>query len=99
MYLVTVPSATSWPKRASSDTIRGAPQVGFSRDVRRIRSRIFAFYGRASGFAGPRFPSPVQFETLPVPLDDRFRLNDGQSRPPVWPEAGKHDPEDAVAGT
>ena len=40
MYLATLASATSWPKRSSSDRILGAPHAGFSRDMRRIRSRI-----------------------------------------------------------
>jgi hypothetical protein len=34
-----------------------------------------------------------------VPSDDRFGLDNGQGRTPVWPEAGKQDPEDAVART
>ena len=36
MYLATVASAKSWPNSFSSDWIRGAPQVEFSRHIRRI---------------------------------------------------------------
>ena len=42
LYLATVASQTSWPKRASSDWILGTPQVGFSRDIWRISSRTSA---------------------------------------------------------
>jgi len=38
-------------------------------------------------------------EAFPVPLDNRFGLDDGQGRSPVRPEAGKHDPEDVVPWT
>jgi len=34
-----------------------------------------------------------------VPFDDGFGLDDGQGRSPVRPEAGQHDPEEAVAGS
>jgi hypothetical protein len=33
-YFATVASATAWPSSRSSDTMRGAPQVGLSRAVR-----------------------------------------------------------------
>ena len=57
-----------------------------------------AFDGGASGFLGLRLPSPVELESLSVPLDDRFGLDDGQHRSPVGPEPGKPDPEAPVAG-
>ena len=40
MYFLTVDSATSWPSKASSARILGAPQVRFSRDIFLIRLRI-----------------------------------------------------------
>jgi len=40
MYLSTVASATLWPSRSNSDRILGAPQVAFSRHMRRSKSRI-----------------------------------------------------------
>ena len=40
MYLATVDSATAWPSRSNSDRILGAPQVAFSRHMRRSKSRI-----------------------------------------------------------
>ena len=55
MYLATVPSTMSWPNRASSDTIRGAPQVRFSRDMRRIRLRILRLMGGRPGLPGLDF--------------------------------------------
>ena len=64
MYLATVPSATSWPNRASSDTIRGAPQVGFPRDMRRIRSRISRSMGGRPGL--PDFDFHLQYTLNPI---------------------------------
>jgi len=58
----------------------------------------FAFDGRASGFAGPGFPPPIQVEALVMPPDDRFGLDEDQGRSSVWPEAPEPYPEDAVAG-
>jgi len=55
MYLATVCSATPWPNRASSDSIRGAPHVGFSRDIRRIRSRISRSIGGRPGLSALDF--------------------------------------------
>ena len=40
MYFATVESAASYPNSFNSDWILGAPQVGFSLDIWRIRSRI-----------------------------------------------------------
>ena len=50
MYLATVPSATAQPSKSNSDRIRGAPQSGFSRDMRRIRSRTSRGMGGRPGF-------------------------------------------------
>lgn len=47
---------------------------------------------------GPRLPSPVELESLSVPFDDGFGLDDGQGGSPVGPEPGEPDPEDPVAG-
>jgi hypothetical protein len=63
MYLATVCSTTSWPNRASSDTIRGAPQRGFSRDMRRIRSRILGSRGGRPGL--PVLDFHVQYSLNP----------------------------------
>jgi len=52
MYLATVDSATEWLSRSSSDRIRGAPHVGFPRDMRRIRSRISRSTCDLPGFLG-----------------------------------------------
>ena len=49
MYLATVLSATAWLSKRSSDSIRGAPQVMFSRDIRRIRLRISSLIGGRPG--------------------------------------------------
>jgi hypothetical protein len=38
-----------------------------------------AFDARASRFAGPGFPPPIQFESLAMPSDDRFRMDKDQS--------------------
>ena len=96
MYLATVASATSWPNRSSSDRILGAPQVGFSRDMRRIRSRISRSMGGRPGF--PALDFHRQYSLNPsMPSDDRFGLHDDQGGSPVRPEPGEPYPEDAVA--
>jgi len=43
-------------------------------------------------------PSPVEFESLPVPSNDGCWLHDDQRRAPVTPEPGHQGPEDAVTG-
>ncbi len=101
----------SWPDHVLGYGVLGdfvTEQQQFGQDSGRAPGWILAghpanqvtdlmFDGRASGFSGPRLPSPEQLEAFPVPLDDGFGLDDGQGRSPVRPEAGKHDPEDAVA--
>ena len=57
----------------------------------------FTFDARAAGFAGLGFPAPVPPESLPVPLDDGFGLDDGQCGSPVRPNSGEQHPEEAVA--
>jgi hypothetical protein len=42
MYLATVEGATAKPKSRSSARMRGAPQVGFSVLILRIKQRISA---------------------------------------------------------
>ena len=64
MYLATVAWTTSWPNRASSDTIRGAPQVGFSRDMRRIRLRILDSMGGRPGL--PFLDFHLQYSLKPL---------------------------------
>ena len=42
-------------------------------------------------------PSPIETKALAVPPDDRLGLNNREWLAPVPPDAGKHDPEEAVA--
>jgi hypothetical protein len=44
------------PRRSSSDRIRGAPQSGFSREMRRIRSRSSRSMDGWPGFTARDFP-------------------------------------------
>jgi hypothetical protein len=52
---------------------------------------------------GPRssststLPSPIETKPLAVPLEDRLGLNNGERFAPVPPDAGEHDPYEAVA--
>jgi hypothetical protein len=55
MYLATVLSATSMPSKRSSDSIRGAPQVEFSRDIWQISSRISSLIRGRPGLQGLDF--------------------------------------------
>ena len=52
---------------------------------------------RSTDLAEPRLPPPVQPEALPMPTDDRFRLDDDEDGAPIRPEAGQPSPEDPVA--
>jgi hypothetical protein len=51
---------------------------------------------RPSGLAAPHFPGPEPAKAGTMPGHDRFRLDDGQSRTPVAPEAEQPDPQQAV---
>jgi hypothetical protein len=55
MYFATVDSATSWSSNASSSRIRGAPQSGFSFDMRRMSAMT-----SASSFGRPGFARDFQ---------------------------------------
>ena len=64
MYLSTVCSATSWPNRSSSDKILGAPHIGFSRDMRRIKARISRSMHGRPGLPGLDFH--LQYSLNPI---------------------------------
>ena len=51
----------------------------------------------SSALAVPHLPSPEQAKGGAMPSYNGFRLDDGQSRAPVAPEAGETDPEQTVA--
>jgi hypothetical protein len=53
---------------------------------------------RSSGLAAPHLPSPEQTKAGTIPGNARLWLDDGQRRPPVTPEAGQTDPQQAVPG-
>ena len=87
-----------------------AQQEQFGQDSGRAPSRVlpghasnqvtdFAFDGRATRFAGPRFPPPIQLESAAMPTDDRFGLYDRQRGTPVWPKAREPRPKNAIAWT
>jgi hypothetical protein len=63
MYLATVASATSWPKRRSSAWMRGAPQVGLSRAMRRMS----VWMSRASGGRPTAFARDFQRQYMRKP--------------------------------
>ncbi len=47
----------------------------------------FGFDGRASGFAAPRFPLPIQSEPFPVPSDDGIISRDNYIDREPWGQA------------
>jgi len=53
--------------------------------------------GGARPSAMSTLPSPKETEALAVPPDDRLGLNNRERVAPVPPDAGKHDPEEAVS--
>src|SRR5947208_13894861 len=94
MYLLTLLSAMSMPSLSSSPWMQGAPQLGFSWPILRIRSSDLARKERSSGLAAPHLPPPEAAK----PSYDSFWLDDGHGREPVAPEAGQTDPQQAVPG-
>ena len=94
-------SAMLMPSLSSSPWMRGAPQRGFSRHILRIRSRTSREMTGLSGLAAPHFPGAEQSKRGTLPSNDGFRLDDGERRAPVAPEAAETagtDPQEAVAG-
>src|SRR2546429_6442985 len=87
MYLLTLLSAMSMPSLSSSPWMQGAPQLGFSWPILRIRSSDLARKERSSGLAAPHLPPPEAAK----PSYDSFWLDDGHGREPVAPEAGQTD--------
>src|SRR2546429_7982945 len=85
MYLLTLLSAMSMPSLSSSPWMQGAPQLGFSWPILRIRSSNLARKERSSGLAAPHLPPPEAAK----PSYDSFWLDDGHGREPVAPEAGQ----------
>ena len=70
MYFETAAWEMEKPSFKSSPWIRGAPHNVFSRDIRRIRSRISLDTGGRPGFPPPRLPCPEKPEPFAVPPDD-----------------------------
>src|SRR5207302_9511120 len=95
MYLLTLLSAMSMPSLSSSPWMQGAPQLGFSWPIFRIRSSDLARKERSSGLAAPHLPPPEAAKPSYV----SFSLDDGHGREPVVPEAGQTDPQQAVPGS
>src|SRR5207244_11440033 len=95
MYLLTLLSAMSMPSLSSSPWMQGAPQLGFSWPILRIRSSDLARKERSSGLAAPHLPPPAAAK----PSYDSFWLDDGHGREPVAPEAGQTAPQQAVPGS
>ena len=59
----------------------------------------FAYFlrgSRATRLSVAGFPFPEHAEPLAMPADDRLGLDDDKGILPVWPQAGKEDPEHAV---
>ena len=88
----------------------GRQQGQFGYDPRRAPSGVlpghaanqltdFACDRRASRCTFSGFPAPIAFESLAVPVNDRFRLNDDERRSPVRPQSRQAHPEGPIAWT
>ena len=95
MYLDTVAWATSRPSLSISPWMRGAPPerilVGDAPD------EVSDLMRSTRPPPASALPPPIETEPLAVPPDDRLGLNNGERFAPVPPDAGKHDPYEAVA--
>jgi hypothetical protein len=76
--------------------IRGAPHIGFSRLILRIRSRTSLVTAGQARTAVSDLPDPERSETFPVPGDHRFRLDDDQCGSPVAPQLRQPCQEEAI---
>jgi hypothetical protein len=86
MYLATVSSATSEPRKRSSLGSAAGPRSGFLGPCGGSGSGA---QDRAAGDhrAAPGLPAPVELEALAVPSKNGRRLNNEEAGPPVPPEA------------
>jgi len=71
--------------------MRGAPQSGFSWDIRRI-SRM----GSGLTHGRPSTSSPEVAESLSMPPDDGLRLDQDEGRAPLLPDPRQAHPEGPV---
>ena len=73
--------------------MRGAPQRGFASEVNDLSRQ-----GRAALWMAT-LPAPIEAESSSVPHDQRFGLDDQQSRSPLTPESREPDPQEPVGGS
>jgi len=66
--------------------MRGTPQVGFSRDILLINTRISWSIIGASDATRSGLPAPIALEALPVPLNYRLWLKYDKDGAPVRPQ-------------
>ena len=66
--------------------------------VRHLKNKVTDLRAdrRPSGTFESGLELPEQLETLSMPPNDSFGVDDDQSLPPVAPETPKHDPEKTV---
>ena len=70
--------------------MRGAPQPGFSRLIRRISSRISRDTAGRPGLASQDFPGPEPSKCLTMPGNDGLGLEDLQRGAPFRPVVRKN---------
>ena len=85
------------PSFSSSPWMRGAPQVGFSATIRKIRSRSSLLNGFLPPTGRVR-ESQAQYNSKagPMPADHGLRLDNDQRLLPTRPQAFQRDPEQLI---
>src|SRR5258707_15554395 len=89
-------SETCNPNGGSSPWMRGAPQVGFSVFMRRIKWQIPPTDFRLPECTLPRPPPPKQLESSAMPGNHGFRLYKDQGVGPVRPYSTEDNPEQPI---
>ena len=77
--------------------MRGAPQMGLLTAMARTNLRISKHTRGRPGLLGLGQPPPVAFESLTLPSDDRFRLNEFERRSPTVPDLLQRDPKQSIS--
>ena len=77
--------------------MRGAPQMGFCREIRLISSNHLVRDARSPHRTGLALVTPPHAPGLAMlPGDDRLGLDQPQRPAPLLPPVAEHDPERAV---
>jgi hypothetical protein len=79
--------------------MRGAPQVGFSATIRKIKARSSLLTRFRSYLADSGDPRPIQTKPRTMPVHDGSRSDQDERLPPPGPARSQRNPEQLVQGS